>query len=260
MSFTRGAAVVLTHAYGAAVAEADVWQLIRRESLQPRTVTILADYASIGYRYVQLDPNGGEDGREEPPLAVPAAQSRHSLRPSGGTAAAPAVPAPPQHYTIRTEPFVPMQPDQLATLGVGHPAGVTGRRLGFLRPRAAPRTALSPSFATNADDCEFRGLAAALAAVRDHQPRDGRRVQKLRRARRRVLRQATDSPEILIAARSANLILYEGHLAYQDLIDHPVLKRSQAEDYPLDEGDLEGSGGRNAPSSRARIPGRPRGS
>ena len=50
LSFARGAAVVLTHAHGAAVAEADVQQLIRRESLQPRTVTILADYASIGYR------------------------------------------------------------------------------------------------------------------------------------------------------------------------------------------------------------------
>ena len=71
----------------------------------------------------------------------------------------------------------------------------------------------------------------------------------------------TDSPEILTAARSANLILYEGHVSYQDLIDEPVLKRSQAEDYPLDEEDLEGpaeakTGRRSRRGSRAGPAGR----
>ena len=154
LSFARGAPVVLTHAQGAAVAEADVQELIRRESLQPRTVTILADYASIGYRYVELDPS--TSGEERPrgaarlaargsrplsagrlPQVMPAERLgprrfRRNRRRAGGP------PAPPPHYTVRTEPFVPSEPDQLATLGVGRiPLGVAGRLLGFLRPRAA---------------------------------------------------------------------------------------------------------------------------
>ena len=60
-SFARGAAVVLTHAHGAAVVEADVRQLMVRESLEPRTVTVLADYALIGYRSTEIDPAGGEE-------------------------------------------------------------------------------------------------------------------------------------------------------------------------------------------------------
>ena len=71
----------------------------------------------------------------------------------------------------------------------------------------------------------------------------------------------TDSPEILTAARSANLILYEGHVSYQELIDEPVLKRSQAEDYPLDEEDLEAvRRSETLPPMATRIPRRPRGS
>ena len=64
----------------------------------------------------------------------------------------------------------------------------------------------------------------------------------------------TDSPEVLTAARPRNLILYEGHVSYQDVIDEPVLKRSQAEDYPWDE-DEEGSAARagNAEAER-RLP------
>ena len=69
----------------------------------------------------------------------------------------------------------------------------------------------------------------------------------------------TDSPEILTAARSANLILYEGHVSYQDLIDEPVLRRSQAEDYPLDDEDLEGFGDAKRPAIGRRGSRRPRG-
>ena len=82
LSSAHGAPVVLTHAPGPGVAEADVRGLMRRESLRPRTVTLLADYASIGYRYVEIDPNSGEED-DEPPAAVPQPDL------SGGTAAAP---------------------------------------------------------------------------------------------------------------------------------------------------------------------------
>src|SRR5271157_5264105 len=58
LSSARGAPVVLTHAQSPGVAEADVRELMRRERLLPRTVTILADYASIGYRNTEVDPAG----------------------------------------------------------------------------------------------------------------------------------------------------------------------------------------------------------
>ena len=249
VSSARGAVVVLTHAHGAAVAEADVRELIRRESLQPRTVTILADYASIGYRLAQLDPANGEDLREEwsaalSPVIVPQ-PAPSAGTPSGGPAAGPGTaPAPPLHYTVRTEPFIPTQPDQLATLGVGRiPLESLGDALvffvrGLLRERllahCPPRlliVANSGAARRSLPLCETisRVTAAEFKNFDIH-------VDEF-------YGKPTDSPEILTAARSANLILYEGHLSYQDLIDEQVLKRSQAEDYPLDEEDLEGSGG-----------------
>ncbi len=259
LSSARGAALVLTHAQGPGVAEADVRQLLRRESLEPRTVTILADYASIGYRNTEVDPAGGEEGREEPPAALPQAilpqptlsggsavggtVAGGTAALSGGTAAAPgAVPAPPQHYIVRTEPFVPTQPDQLATLGVGRipleslgDASVFFVR-GLLRDRLLVHR--SPRLLMVANSGLTRRslpLCETISRVTAAEFKNfGVHVDEF-------YGRMTDAPEILTAARSANLILYEGHVSYQDLIDAPVLRRSQAEDYPLDEEDLEGS-------------------
>ena len=51
----------------------------------------------------------------------------------------------------------------------------------------------------------------------------------------------SESPEILSAARTANLILYEGHLSTQALIDSPMLQRAPAQEYPNDaDDDVEG--------------------
>ena len=47
--------VVYCHSASAAAAETDVWQLIRRYGLQPRTVTILADYGSLGQNLVDVE-------------------------------------------------------------------------------------------------------------------------------------------------------------------------------------------------------------
>lgn len=286
LSSARNAPVVLTHAQAAGVAEADVQQLIHRESLQPRTVTILADYASIAYRLTELDPAGGEEGRETPPAinqrppsptgrgdgernqspvlssgtttvsGGTTVMSSGTTAMSGGTAiAAGAVPAPPLHYTVRTEPFVPTQPDQLATLGVGRiPLESLGDSSvffvrGLLRERLLAK-------------CQPRLLMVANSGIT-------RRSLPLCETISRVTAsefknfgvhvdefygRLTDSPEILTAARSANLILYEGHLSYQDLIDAPVLRRSQAQDYPLDDEDLEGWGGAKPSVDREMDP------
>ena len=63
-----------------------------------------------------------------------------------------------------------------------------------------------------------------------------------------------DSPEVLAAAKSASLIIYEGHLAYQDLIDVPSARRATAPDSYFDEelDDLEDGGARPAGRAAAR--------
>jgi len=249
LSSARGAPVVLTHAQGAAVAEADVQQLIRRESLQLRTVTILADYASIGYRYVELETGSREDGREKPAAVIPQpASSAGTAAPSGGGAAGGTAPSPdgpptpPPYYTVRTEPFVPSEPDQLATLGVGRiPLESLGDSSvffvrGLLRERLLANR--SPRLLMVANSGALRRslpLCETISRVTAAEFKNfGMHVDEF-------YGKLTDSPEILTAARSANLILYEGHVSYQDLIDEPVLKRSQVDDYPPDEEDLEGS-------------------
>jgi len=245
LSFARGAPVVLTHAHGPAVAEADVQQLTRRELLQLRTVTILADYASIGYRSVELKLSGGEDDREKPPAVAPQpAISAGPSAPSGGTAVAPSGPlAPPQNYIIRTEPFIPCDSDQLATLGVGRiPLESLGDSSvffarGLVRERLLANR--SPRLLMVANSGIMRRslpLCEAISRMTSAEFKNfGVHVDEF-------YGKLADSPEVLTAARSANLILYEGHVSYQDLIDEPVLKRVSTQDFP-DEEDLEGFGG-----------------
>ena len=73
----------------------------------------------------------------------------------------------------------------------------------------------------------------------------------------------TDSPEILAAAKKAGLIIYEGHLAYQDLFDVPTAHRDTAPDSYFEEelDNLEESGPhesrRQPPTMPVRVPRRP---
>jgi hypothetical protein len=287
-SFARSAAVVLTHAPGPAVAEADVRALIARESLRPRTVTVLADYASIGYRLVEIDPPPPVH-RPEPPappvlvvssgtlsvsggsvslfagstsLAGTVSLSGGSAGISGGTtgltcgpssissgtaalssgtaAVATAIPAP-ERYTVRAEPFVITQSDQLAALGVGRipleslgdasvffARGLLRDRLLVHRPSRLLMIANCGSGRTALPLCETmsRNTASEFKNFGVH-------VDEFYGT-------PPQAPAILTAAQSAQLILYEGHLLYQDLIDPPIVRRSLAQNYPLDQEDLEG--------------------
>jgi hypothetical protein len=240
VSSARGAAVVLTHAQGTAVAEADVWELVHRESLKPQTVTVLADYASIGYRNVEIDPSNGEDDGPKPLVPVPQPAVSSGTCTGGTAAASGGLPAPPPHYMVRTEPFIPTQSDQLATLGVGRipleslgDASVYFVR-GLLRERLLANS--TPRMLMVANSGIMRRalpLCETISRLTAAEFKNfGVHVDEF-------YGKLTDSPEILTAARSANLILYEGHVSYQDLIDAPVLKRSQAEDYPMDD-EVEG--------------------
>ena len=113
--------MVLVRANAAAVAEADVRQLVERESLHLETVTVLADYTSIGYRIVEVDPNASEDWPTVAGTTEPRAGSTGPPVAPSSPLPAPRLPVrpPPPHYTVRTEPFIPTQPDQLSALGVG---------------------------------------------------------------------------------------------------------------------------------------------
>jgi hypothetical protein len=234
--------VVLTHAQGPIVAETDVQELLARESIQPQTVTILADYASIGYRNIELE-------RPPPPAPAPVISagsgevSAGTTGVSGGTSVVAPPPAPPEPYIVRTEPFVTTQSDQPATFGVGRipleslgDASVFYVR-GLLRERLfahrSPRLLMVSNSGTGRRAlplCETisRNTAAEFKNF-------GVDVDEF-------YGQATDSPGVLTAARTANLILYEGH-TNMELIDPPILRRPPSQDYPLDEEDLEGVAG-----------------
>ena len=62
-----------------------------------------------------------------------------------------------------------------------------------------------------------------------------------------------DSPEVLAAAKKAGLILYEGHLAYQDLFDVPSAHRDTAPDSYFEE-ELDSLEGGSPPAARRSEP------
>ena len=278
ISFTRGAAVVLVHASATAVAEADVRELIARESLQLHTVTVLADYTSIGYRSVEVDPNHSEDWpAAATPGAIPATASTSAspalptppaapagAKPqaagdatpqavagfspqaaaTGGMSASPPVsapPAPPPHYTVRTEPFIPTEPEQLSEFGVGRlplesisDTSVLFAR-GLLRERLLANR--SPQLLMVANSGILRSLVLCETISRA----TASEFKNLGIHVDEFYGRSSDSPEILSAARTANLILYEGHLSTQALIDSPMLQRAPAQEYPNDaDDDVEG--------------------
>ena len=249
ISLSRGAPVVVVRAHAAGVAEADVRQLIERESLHLRTVTLLGDYTSIGFRNVEVDPNGGE---EEPSPAVsnPPPEASPQAATTGGTAAA--APAAPPHYTVRTEPFVPTQPGQLAEFGVGRlpleslsDTSVMFVR-GLLRERLLADRPPRMLMVANSGVLRKLVLCETISRITASEFKNcGVHVDEF-------YGRWADAPDILSAARSANLILYEGHLSCQELIDAPVLRRSPAENYPADEDDdIEGAARTSAADGNA---------
>ena len=68
----------------------------------------------------------------------------------------------------------------------------------------------------------------------------------------------SDSPAVLSAARSAQVILYEGHVSYQEVIDEPILKRIQGEYYPWEEDEAEESAGVSEAAAGGNPPAAPR--
>ena len=220
MSVGRGAPVVLCHSASAAVAEADVADLIQREGLRPGTVTVLADYGSIGQNLVEIE------GEDEP-------------RPGGAATAGPVK----IHYTVKTEPCIPRDVQKLATVGVGRiplesaaDASVLFAR-GLLREQILGRQPPRLLMVANAGVARRPlPLCETISRVTAEEFKNfGVHVDEF-------YGRLADSPEILTAAKSAHLIIYEGHLAYQDLINVPAARRVTTPDTFFEEewNDLEG--------------------
>ncbi len=243
VSFARGATVVLVHANATAVAEADVRELIARESLQLHTVTVLADYTSIGYRSVEVDPNHSEDW----PAAPTAASTVVTGTTAAGPAAAAPIPAPstallaapvavpaapPPHYTVLTEPFVPTEPEQLSEFGVGRLPleSISDTSVLFARGLLRERLLVNrpPQLLMVANSGVMRSLVLCETIARSTTSE----FKNLGIHVDEFYGRWSDSPEILSVARSANLILYQGHASTQALIDSPMLQRAQRRNIP----------------------------
>ena len=234
MSFAHGSAVVLSHSGVAAVTEADVAQLVQREGLRPRTVTLLADYGSIGLNIVEID----ADDEPVRPAAPPA--------PAASTPApAPVAPLPAKmHYTVKTEPFIPRTVQQLAEYGVGRipleslaDASVLFAR-GLLRDRLLANRPPRLLMVSNSGIIRRPlPLCETISRVTAEEMKNfGLHVDEFYGVR-------ADTPEVLTAAKSASWIVYEGHLAYQDLFNVPSPRRASASDVYFNEelDDLEDS-------------------
>jgi hypothetical protein len=207
----RGAPLVLCHSDAAREAEADVAAFMNLYHLRPRTITILADYASIGTELVEIDAQTAEPARPG------AAADGNRPAPPAGVAAPP---GEKKKYMVGREPCVPADPEQAIAVGVGRIPSESLAEASLLFARGLVRERLSAGQ-------WGRVLMVANSGV-------ARRPLPLCEAISRVTAEEfqnfhipvdeyygvmADSAEVLAAARRASLILYEGHVSYQDLFD-----------------------------------------
>ena len=139
-------------------------------------------------------------------------------------------------YQLNTEPFVPTAVTDLASFGVGRiplqsleDASVLFAR-GLIRQRmAADRPVRLLMVANSSPGRRPLPLCETISRVTADEFRNcGVPVDDF-------YGKLADSPEVLAAAKSAGLIIYEGHLAYQDLFDVPSSRRDTAPDSYFEE-------------------------
>ncbi|MGD0900277.1 MAG: hypothetical protein ABR915_20795, partial [Thermoguttaceae bacterium] len=236
LSAARGSPVVLARDAAAAVAEAGVEELIRREGIRPRTVTVLADYASIALRTLEIE----IDPAARPPT------------PAGATPA-------PSHYTVKTEPFMPADLQQVVPMGVGRLPLESAADTSVLFARGLARERLladrRPRLLMVANAGSMNKplpLCETVSRITAEEFKNsGVRVDEF-------YGKLADSPEIMTLAKTAQVIIYEGHLGYQDLIDVPYARRTTTPDTYFEEerDQLEGSGGDRGEGTGDRGEGR----
>ncbi len=242
----RGAPLVLCHSDVAAEAEADVAAFMDHYHLHPRSITILADYASIGTDLVEIDAPAAE-----PPRAS------HAAPPDGGVA----TPDAKKRYRVGREPCVPADPRQAIAQGVGRIPSESLAEASLLFARGLVRQRLAA------------GQLGRVLLVSN--PSQERRPLPLCETISRVTAQEfknfripldefygipADNADVLSAAKRASLIIYEGHVSYQDLFDvHYGRARVPDENYEesLDALENRTPDAAPEPAQHAQPPARP---
>ena len=214
VSLVRGAPLVLCDSPSADEVERSVAKLIREHGLQSRSVTILADYRSIGTHPI---PVASDDDPAE------------------------------ARYTVHAEPCMPKSFERLVSVGVGriplsslqeastfYLRGLARERL--LAAKRPPQHDRDPrSCAANADGFdsgskEPRALMISNPALNNMDLPLCEAVSRLTVAELRNVgvhvdeyyRQPGDSPEIMDRADEANVIIYEGHTEHDGLLRNPA--------------------------------------
>ena len=237
LGLVRNAPLVLSHAPSAALAEAEVNRLIAPRELRPRTITILADYDSLGDNVVEIDP-----GMPPPPGPLTPAQAEAAAQTKA-------------KYRLNTEPFIPTGVGAMADFGVGRiplqslaDASVLFAR-GLVRQRLAAGRPVRLLMVANSGRRALPLCETISRLTAEEYKNCGVGVDDF-------YGKLDDSPAVLAAAKTAGLIIYEGHLAYQDLFDVPSAHRDTAPDSYFEEelDNLEESGPRPPPVVQPTTP------
>ena len=196
VSLVRGAPMVFCDSPSAEEVERGVGNLIREHGFRPRSVTILADYHSIGTH----------------PIQVPSDEDPGEAR-----------------YKVHTEPCMPMTFEQLVSVGVGRlpfsslQEASTFYVRGLARERLLagkrPRVLMISNPALNNMELPLCETISRLT------------VAELRNCGVHVdefYRRAGDLPEIMDRADEANVIIYEGHTEHDGLLRNPAYDYSAA--------------------------------
>jgi hypothetical protein len=186
MSLVRGAPVVLVHSGKAVVVEQEVAALVKRAGLRPRTITLLGDYDSLRVHRVDTE--------------VP---RRESGRPG----------------MLSVEPCLPTGLDQTAAVGVGRiplatlddasllvTRGYARRRLLAARH---PELLMLANAATEQWQLPLCEVVSQLAAAE---------FRNFGVTLREFYRVGTDQPEVMAAAQTAQVIVFQGHTEHQLLV------------------------------------------
>jgi hypothetical protein len=206
ISLARRAPLVLCDSESSAEAQEHVSRLVARQRLRPRSVTILADYGSIGTNLVQITEFGG---------ANPAAE-KSEVR-----------------YYVGTEPCVPTDFQQVATLGVGRIPFESLEDASTLFVRGLVRQRLLGSapprmlMVSNPDIAQTPlPLCETVSRITSEEFKNCRiQVDEL-------FGKTGNTPEGMAAAKVANLIIYEGHVNHEFLLHDPPTPEPASSDNP----------------------------
>jgi len=206
VSLARRAPLVLCDSDSAAEAQERVSRLVARQRLRPRSVTILADYGSIGTNLVQITESGG---------ANPAAEDSEV------------------RYFVGTEPCVPTDFEQVAAFGVGRIPLESLEDASTLFVRGLVRQQLLGSapprmlMVSNPDIAQTPlPLCETVSRMTAEEFKNcGIHVDEL-------YGKTANTPEGIAAAKAANLIIYEGHLNHEFLLHDPPTPEPAGADNP----------------------------